>query len=217
LNKYLLDIATFPGDVLHAWRTDGANGLWTELAERTLFRIARSASYNIYERDLSTVPTVPAPEGVEIRLLDPGEHTLLASFMTQRRRAQLVRDIESRTIFVALREGVIVGYSWWTPFIDSPLDFSPLSLPANATFHGFVHVERAERKRGTASALFSAGERYLHRLGAQTCWFIIKSTNIGGARTARGRLRGRSKHIAELSYRKTPFRTRRTVTLAPAG
>lgn len=215
MNKYLLDIATFPGDALVAWRTDGAHGVVTELAERSLFRIARSAHYNLYERDLSTIPHIPAPEGVEIRLLDPGEHALLGAFMTRRRRAQLERDLTSRTIFVALRDGAIVGYSWWAPYFDSALDFAPLSLPADATFHGYVHVERAERRRGTASALFSAGERYLHESGALWCWFLIKSTNIAGARTARGRLRGRSRPIAKLSYWKTPFRTWRKLTLAP--
>jgi hypothetical protein len=61
VNKYLADVATFPGDARHAWRTDGAHGLWTELAERTLVRSARLAGYNLYERDLSTVPIVPVP------------------------------------------------------------------------------------------------------------------------------------------------------------
>jgi GNAT superfamily N-acetyltransferase len=215
LNKYLLDIATLPGDALLAWRTDGAYGLITELAERSVFRIARAARYNLYERDLSTIPSIPAPEGVEIRLLDPSEYALLGAFMTQRRRAQLERDLTRRTIFVALRESVIVGYSWWAPYFDSALDFSPLSLPSDATFHGYVHVERAERRRGTASALFSAGEHFLHESGARWCWFLIKSTNIAGARTARGRLRGHSRHVAELSYLKMPLRTWRQLTLAP--
>jgi GNAT superfamily N-acetyltransferase len=175
----------------------------------------RSASYNLYERDLSTIKNVPPPPGVEIRMLRAGEHALLGAVMTKRRRAQLERDLEARTIFAALRDGVVVGYSWWTSFFDSALDFSPLSLPADAVFHGYVHVERAERKRGTASALFSAGERFLHERGARVCWFLIKSTNVAGARTARGRWGGRSRHIAELGYRKTPFRTERTLTLAP--
>lgn len=216
MNKYLRDIATFPGDARHAWRTDGAVGLWTELAERTVYRIARTASYNLYERDLSTIKHASPPAGVEIRMLAASEHDLLGAVMTKRRRAQLERDLASRTIFAALRDGVVVGYSWWTSFFDSALDFSPLTLPADAVFHGYVHVERAERKRGTASALFSVGEQYLHGLGARACWFLIKSTNVAGARTARGRWGGRSRHIAELSYSKTPFRTERKLTLAQA-
>ena len=214
MNKYLLDIATFPGDALLAWRTDGAHGLMTELAERSVFRIARTAHYNLYERDLATIKNVAPPEGVEVRMLAQCEHGLLDALMTRRRRAQLERDLASRTIFAALRNGTVVGYSWWTPFFDSALDFSPLALPSDAIFHGYVHVERAERHRGTASALFSAGERYLHERGARACWFLIKSTNIAGTRTARGRWGGRSRHIAQLSYWKYPFRTKRRLTLA---
>jgi GNAT superfamily N-acetyltransferase len=217
LNKYLLDVATFPGDARHAWRTDGVRGLWTELAERTIFRIARTAHYNLYERDLSTITDVAPPDGVEIRMLGPTEHAMLGAIMTRRRRAQLERDLASRTIFAAFRNGTVVGYSWWAPYFDSALDFSPLTLPADATFHGFVHVERAERHRGTARALFSAGERYLFDRGAQACWFLIKSTNIAGARWARGRWGGRSRHIAQLSYWKIPFRTRRRLTLSESA
>ena len=65
-----------------------------------------------------------------------------------------------------------------------------------------MHVEREERNRGTASALFSAGETYLHERGARVCWFLITATNIAGARTARGRWGGRTRHIAQLSYAK---------------
>ena len=214
MNKYLLDIATFPGDALLAWRADGAHGLLTELAERSVFRVARSAHYNLYERDLSTITHVAPPEGVEIKMLAPRDHTLLDALLTHRRRAQLERDLASRTIFAALRQGAVVGYSWWTPFFDSALDFSPLALPSDAIFHGYVHVARAERHRGTASALFSAGERYLRERGARACWFLIKTTNIAGSRTARGRWGGLSRHIAQLSYWKYPFRTTRRLTLA---
>ncbi len=214
MNKYILDVATFPADARHAWRTDGAHGLWTELAERTLFRITRSAHYDLYERDLATVKHVAPPAGVEVQMLGASDDGLLAAVMTRRRRAQLERDLASCTIFAALRDGVVVGYSWWTHFFDSALDFSPLSLPSDAVFHGYVHVARAERHRGTASALFSAGERCLLDRGARVCWFLIKSTNVAGARTARGRWGGRSRHIAELSYSKTPFRTKRRLTIA---
>jgi GNAT superfamily N-acetyltransferase len=217
VNKYLIDMATFPGDARHAWRTDGARGLWTELAERTFFRLARTAHYNLYERDLSTIKNVVPPEGVEVRMLALDERDKLSALMTRRRRAQLERDIASRTIFAALRDGEIVGYSWWTSFFDSALDFAPLTLPADAIFHGFVHVARAERKRGTASALFSAGERYFQERGVHACWFLIKSTNTAGARTARGRWGGRSRHIAQLSYTKLAFRTTRSLTLSESA
>ena len=213
MNKYLRDVATFPGDARHAWRTDGAHGLWTELAERTLFRVARSATYNLYERELATITNVAPPEGVEVRILAGHEHAMLGRLMTRRRRTQLERDAASRTVFAALRNGTVVGYSWWTSHFDSALDFSPLTLPSDAVFHGFVHVERTERHRGMASALFSAGERYFFDRGTRVCWFLIKSANIAGARGARGRWGGRSRHVAQLSYWKFPFQTKRRLTL----
>lgn len=213
MNKYLRDIATFPGDARLAWRTDGARGLWDEIAERTVYRIARVAHYDLYERELSAITAVPPAEGLAVHLLRAEEHDKLGALMTRRRRAQLARGMAPRTIFCALRDGVVVGYSWWSPTFDSALDFSPLVLPADGIFHGFVHVERAERHRGTASALFSAGERYLHERGARVCWFLIKSTNLAGAHTARGRWSGRSRHIARLSYWKLPFRSKRALTL----
>jgi len=217
VNKYLRDVATFPTDARLAWRTDGARGLWSELAERTFFRIVRSASYNLYERDLATIKNVAPPTGVEIRMLAPSEHAMLGAIMTRRRRAQLERNLATRTVFVALRSGAVVGYSWWTSYLDTALDFSPLALPSDAIFHGFVHVERAERHRGTASALFSAGERMFFDRGARSCWFLIKSANIAGTRTARGRWGGRSRHIAQLSYLKTPFHSKRRLTLAESS
>lgn len=217
MNKYLRDVATFPTDARLAWRTDGARGLWDELAERTFFRIVRSASYNLYERDLATIKNVPPPFGVEIRMLAASEHAMLGAIMTRRRRTQLERNLATRTVFVAQRGGTVVGYSWWAPYFDTALDFSPLTLPSDATFHGYVHVERAERHRGTAGALFSAGERLLFDRGARSCWFLVKSSNIAHTRTARGRWGGRSRHIAQLSYLKTPFHTKRRLTLAESS
>ncbi|MDQ2768010.1 MAG: hypothetical protein M3Y30_12740 [Gemmatimonadota bacterium] len=213
MNKYLCDIATFPADARRAWRTDGAHGVWDEIAERTLYRIARSAQYDLYERDLATIKHVAPPEGVAVRMLGREEHAILDMLMTRRKRAQLARAEVSRTVFVAMRDGLVVGYSWWAPTFDSALDFAPLALPPDAIFHGYVHVERAERHRGTASALFSAGEMYFHARGARVCWFLSKSTNIVGARTARGRWGGGSRHVARLSYRRAPFRSKRTLTL----
>ena len=213
MNKYLRDIVTFPADARHAWRTDGARGLWDEFAERTVYRVARVAQYDLYERELSMIKHVPAPDGLNVHMLRAEEHEKLGALMTRRRRAQLARGAAQRTVFAALRDGVVVGYSWWSTTIDSALDFSPLVLPADAIFHGYVHVERAERHRGTAAALFSAGEMYLHEHGTRVCWFLIKSTNIVGVRTARARWGGRSRHVARLSYSKLPFRMVRTVTL----
>ncbi|HEV7705755.1 MAG TPA: GNAT family N-acetyltransferase [Gemmatimonadaceae bacterium] len=213
MNKYLRDIATFPADAHHAWRTDGKRGLWDEIAERSLYRIARVAHYDLYERELATIKHVPPAAGLEVRMLRADEYEKLGALMTRRRRAQLARRVVDRTVFAALRDGEVVGYSWWTTTFDGALDFSPLELPADAIFHGFVHVERAERHLGTASALFSAGEMYLHERGARVCWFLIKSSNIAGARTARGRWGGPSRYIARLSYWKLPFRSKRVLTL----
>jgi len=213
VNKYLSDFLTFPADARHAWRTDGAHGLWDEIAERTVYRVARVAHYDLYERELAAIKHVPPPEGLEVQMLPATDHAKLGALMTRRRRAQLARGAAHRTVFAAQRDGVVVGYSWWSTTIDSALDFSPLLLPADAIFHGYVHVERAEQHRGTAAALFSAGEKYLHERGARVCWFLIKSTNTVGARTARARWGGRSRHVARLSYSKLPFRMKRTVTL----
>jgi GNAT superfamily N-acetyltransferase len=213
VNKYLRDIATFPADARHAWRTDGARGLWDEFAERSVYRIVRVAHYDLYERELSMITHVPAPQGLDVQRLCARDHAKLDTLMSLRRRASLARGAAHRTVFAALRDGVVVGYSWWSTTIDSALDFSPLTLPADAIFHGYVHVARSERHRGTAAALFSAGETYFEKRGARVCWFLIKSTNIVGARTARSRWGGRSRHVAHLSYWKHPFRTTRSLTL----
>lgn len=213
MNKYLRDVRTLPGDARQAWRTDGAHGLWDEIAERTVYRVARAARYDLYERDLSTIRLTTPPAGVEVRMLSDSEHVLLDRLMTQRWRAQLDRGGPQRTVFAAMRDGRVVGYSWWTHGFDGLMSFAPLVVPENAVFHGFVHVERAERHHGTASALFSAGESYLFAQGAQRCWFLTKTTNKAGARTARGRWGGRSRHIARLSYWKLFFRTIRRLTV----
>jgi GNAT superfamily N-acetyltransferase len=213
VNKYLADAATFPGDARLAWRTDGAHGVWAEIAERTLYRVARSAHYDLYERDLATVKRVAPPDGLEVRLLAREEHSRLGALITSRLRARLDRTPIDRTVFAALRDDIVVGYSWWTRSFDSALDFSPLALPSDAIFHGFVHVARSERHHGTAGALFSAGERYFLERGARFCWFLLESTNIAGARAAGGRSGGRTRHVARLAYRKFPFLTTRALTI----
>ena len=213
MNKYLRDIATFPADARHAWRTDGPHGLWEEVAERTVYRIARVAHYDLYERELDTITHVPPPDGLDVHMLRAEDHVKLGALMTRRRRTQLAHSAANRTVFAALRGGVVVGYSWWTTTFEGTLDFSPLVVPSDGIFHGFVHVERAERHRGTASALFSAGETYFYERGTRVCWFLIKATNVVGARTARARWGGRSRHIARLSYWKIPFRTKRALTM----
>jgi hypothetical protein len=213
VNKYLADAATFPRDARQAWRNDGAHGVWSEIAERTVYRVVRTAHFDLYERDLAGVKHVQAPEGLDVRMLLPEEHAKLGALMTSRRRAHLGRNPGGRTVFAALRDEIVVGYSWWSSSIDSVFDFSPLTLPADAVFHGFVHVARGERHRGTANALFSAGEGYFHQRGMRTCWFLMSSTNIVGARTARARWGGRSRHIARLSHRKLPFHMSRTLSI----
>jgi GNAT superfamily N-acetyltransferase len=213
VNKYLADAATFPGDARLAWRTDGAHGLWAEIAERTVYRIARSAHYDLYERELATVKQVSPPDGLEVRMLAREEHSRLGALVTSRLRARLDRTPIDRTVFAALRDDIIVGYSWWTTTFDSALDFSPLALPPDAIFHGFVHVARIERHRGTAGALFSAGERYFFEHGKRVCWFLLESRNVSGARAAGGRSGGRTRHVASLAYRKFPFRTTRALTI----
>ena len=213
MNKYLRDALTLPGDARQAWRTDGARGFCGEIAERTVYRVVRRGRYDLYDRDLSAVRVIAPPAGVEVRMLEAGEHSLLDALMTQRRHAQLERDGPPRTIFAALREGRLVGYSWWTHEIDALVSFAPLVLPSNAVFHGFVHVDRSARHQGVANALFSAGEGYLAEHGAQLCWFLSRTVNVDGANNARGRWRGQSRHIAQLTYWKLPFRTIRRLTL----
>jgi ribosomal protein S18 acetylase RimI-like enzyme len=213
MNKYLADIVSFSTDARHAWRGDGVPGIWQELAERTVFRIARSAEYDLYERDLATVNRVAPPTGVDIRVLAPEEHSAIGALMTSRRRARLDGDPARRTMVAALRGHDIVGYSWWSEALDATLDFSPLTLPHDASFHRFVHVDRAERHRGLAAALFSAGERYLFEQGTRVCWFILASGNVAGALAALNRCGSSSRHLARLSYRKLPFRTTRTLTV----
>ena len=146
-------------------------------------------------------------------MLAPDEHETLGALMTIRRRAQLARAAADRTAFVATRDGVVIGYSWWTSTFDTALDFSPLVLPPDAIFHGYVHVERAERHLGTSLALFSAGEMYFRYRGMRSCWYLMNTTNVAGARAARGRWGGHSRHIARLSYTKVASRTKRTLQL----
>jgi GNAT superfamily N-acetyltransferase len=213
VNKYLHDALTLPGDARQAWRTDGAPGIWSEIAERTVYRVARRGRYDLYDRDLAAVQVIEPPPDIEVRLLDSSEHPMLTGLMTRRRRAQLDRVGPPRTIFAALRSGRVVGYSWWTHEIDALVSFAPLVLPDNAVFHGFVHVDRAVRHQRVASALFSAGERHLADQGAQLCWFLSRTANVEGARNARARWVGKSRHIARLTYWKLPFRTIRRLTL----
>jgi GNAT superfamily N-acetyltransferase len=213
VNKYLRDALTLPGDIHRAWRTDGAHGAWQEIAERTVYRVARTGRYDLYDRELAGVRVLPPPAGVEVRMLAPSEHSLLHHMMTRRRRAQLDRGGPPRIVCAALRDGRVVGYSWWTYELDVLMSLEPLALPADGVFHGYVHVDRAERHRGLANALISAGEDYLRAQGARVCWFLSSTSNVVGARTSRARWGGRSRHIARLSYWKLPFHTVRRLTL----
>ncbi len=213
MNKYVADAATFPRDARVAWRSDGARGLWAEIAERTVYRVARTAHYDLYERDLATSGRVAPPAGLEVRRLDREELELLHVLMTSHRRAHLARDTAHCTMFAAFRGEHIVGYSWCTTNFGSILDFSPLTLPPDSIFHGYVHVARDERHRGTASALFSESDRFFYEQGVRAIWYLLNPTNVRGARAASGRSSGHIRHIARLSYRKLPFHTSRTLTV----
>ena len=94
-----------------------------------------------------------------------------------------------------------------------PSTFRLSSLPADAIFHGFVHVERAERHRGISTALFSAGEMFLHERGTRELLVPHEDRECRGrARRARQMGRPLAAHCATLSYLKVGSRTRRTLS-----
>ena len=140
-----------------------------------MYRVARTAHYDLYERDLASARRVAPPAGLEVRRLEREELPRLHVLMTSRRRAHLARDTAHCTMFAAFRGDRIVGYSWCTTNFGSVLDFSPLTLPADAIFHGYVHVARAERHGGMASALFSASDRFFHEQGVRAIWYPAQS------------------------------------------
>lgn len=217
MNRYAADILSLPGDARAGWRTLGASGVIEALAERSVYRLVRTARYGVFERDLTTVRPVTTPPGVVIREIAPAEIPRLEPLMMNRAYARYIARAEGRTCFAAFRDDTIVGYSWWSSAIDGPLDLSPLVLPPDANFHGFVAVERRERRRRIGSALLACGGQWFREQGIRRSWFLVRSTNQLGGALARRRVAPPARPVAELRYWKLPFATKRWVTPANAA
>jgi len=178
VNKYLADAATFPGDARLAWRTDGAHGLWAEFAERTLYRVARSAQYDLYERELATVKRVPAPEGLELEIVQERAvgteealaraelsarttlgwiiATAIATSLAALLASFLVTDETWRLALRAVSLGVVLEELWVyaTTYLRALRELRRYALLeiANASVHLIAAVGMALIRRGFRSA-----------------------------------------------------------------
>ena len=220
VNKYLVDVSDIsrrcPAGVAHRWRAP-ASGL--EIAERTLYRVARVGALRpVRARPFGDQARRAAGRGGGAHARSGTSTTMLGALMTRRQtRAARARSANSHRLRGAARRRgrrlLVVDVRSST----ARSTFRRSSLPADAIFHGYVHVARAERQRGIATCAVQRGRDVFPRPRRARSAGSSSRPRMPRALAPRARERwgGRSRHIARSrATPRSPSARRRTLKLS---
>jgi len=208
MHKYLRDLLTLPGDALGAWRREGATGLRTELAERTIRRVWRRSHMLVIAQDLAACAVAPTPPGVAVRPFE-GDWSALAGITTARQRAGFAHAVaRGRHCLVAWHEGRPLGYTWLSERMERDVEFHELPLAADAVYLWNLWVLPSARNLGIGSALVSARLRLALDLGYREGWRMVAPDNAPSLRTVAKTAGTGTRLVAELYVRKLGARAR---------
>lgn len=221
LAKYVRDARTLPADAGSAWRREGAGGLWSEVAHRSVYRLARWSRSLVIEQDLSLGRDLPPPAGVAIEPFDGVRWERLAPLATGRELDLMAATLaRGRTCLVAWRSDRPVGYTWCSDRMEPDIEVYPLPLPADAAYLWDLYVPPAERSSGIGTALASARLRWAHARGLRRAWRVIRPSNAPSLRTVDKTSGGRARVLGEVRYVKLldrSFATYRPYVAARTG
>lgn len=184
MQKYLTDCRTLPGDISGAWRAGGMSGVWLELRRRTVDRVGGYARGLVVEADITDVPEVAPPPGIEITPFAGPDWSLLGDLAGERLRAKFAAAAAAgRSCMIARRGRQVVGYAWISPAVTPLYESFELPLPADAIYAWHVQVARQERGRGIGSALVGFRLHHARLRGFRRAWGVIRPDNIASLRS----------------------------------
>lgn len=138
-------------------RQKGALGFLRWLAGRLSEPVFLRRRYRVFEQDLARVTEASPPVGVEIRAFAERDWDALAAATESRALAWLRRWIPTGLRgFVAVREGRLIGQSWYATRPVPQRYLYPQTLPGDTVVVAWVWVAPAERGHGIGSALLRA-------------------------------------------------------------
>lgn len=201
LAKYARDARTFPADAMSAWRREGLTGAWSEVAHRSVHRLARWSRSFVIEEDVAHRRERPAPPGVTIRPFDGECWERLAPIATGRELSLMAATAaRGRTCLVAWRGERPVGYAWCSDRIEPDIEVYPLPLPADAAYLWDLYVPPAERSGGIGTAIASARLDWTYGRGLRRAWRVIRRDNGASLRTVDKTSGGSARVLGEVRY-----------------
>lgn len=184
LQKYGRDLSSLPADAILAYRTEGVGGLWSALAERSVYRVFRMGRLTIYAQPLDNMPVLPPPPGIRIAEVREEEWPLLSSLVSRRHMPQFRARLQSGChCLVAWRGSAPLGYAWVAEQITPVVSQVPPPLPSGAAYLWDLFVIPGERGNGVGSALAHARLRTAQALGFREGWRMISPSNAPSIRT----------------------------------
>jgi GNAT superfamily N-acetyltransferase len=209
MGKYLFDARTLPHDAWLAWQLEGWAGVWSEIRERTVYRVHRRGHFLVIEQDLSSFRAVPPPSGVGLGEVTEDEWPRLGEIIGSRKlvryRANAARG---RTCIAAWRGDRPIGYTWVSDRMEAEIEVYPLPLPEYAAYLWDLYVIPEERGSGVGSALVAARLDHALQRGFRTGWRMISPRNKASLRTLDKTSGPGTRVLGEIHFRKWLSRPR---------
>jgi GNAT superfamily N-acetyltransferase len=203
LAKYARDARTFPADAMSAWGRERVAGVWSEVAHRSVYRLARWSRSFVIEQDVAQRRERPVPPGIIVEPFDGERWERLAPIATGRELALMAATAaRGRTCFVAWRGEHPVGYTWCSDRMEPDIEVYPLPLPADAAYLWDLYVTPSERSGGIGTALASARLDWAYARGFRRAWRVIRRGNAPSLRTVDKTSGGSARVLGELRYLK---------------
>jgi GNAT superfamily N-acetyltransferase len=186
LDKYLLDLRTFPADAALGYRRDGIRGVWRAVATRSLDRVLRGGRLIVFAHSLDGELGLSLPPGIRITRATDEELKALGPVTGQRdvsRFRSLVKN--GRHCLIAWRGDQPLGYTWVAGGVGPDIMMWPLPLefPPDVAYLWNLYVLPSERSNGIGTALAQARLHLARELGFREGWRMVAPSNRPSLRT----------------------------------
>ena len=186
LEKYLLDLRTFPADAALGYRREGIRGVWRAVATRSVDRVLRVGRLIVFAHSLDRKLDLSFPPGIRVTRATDEELKLLGPVAGQRdvsRFRALVKN--GRHCLIAWRGDQPLGYTWVAAGVGPDIMMWPLPLefPSEAAYLWNLYVLPSERSNGIGTALAQARLQLAKELGFREGWRMVAPSNRPSIRT----------------------------------